>query len=61
VAKLTKGMPDVDVSVIPPHPFLIPVLDALKGSNVALGAQNLYIENKGAFTGASLLLLARAF
>jgi triosephosphate isomerase len=39
------------VAVCPPFPYLIPVAKALRGSMVALGAQNLYPEKEGAFTG----------
>jgi triosephosphate isomerase len=41
----------VDVAVFPPFPWLLPVAEAIKGSAVALGAQNVYSEPKGAFTG----------
>ena len=41
----------VDVAVCPPFPYLLPVAEALRGSRVALGAQNLYPEKEGAFTG----------
>lgn len=44
--------PDVDVAVVAPFPFLVPVKQALAGSKVMLGAQDLYTEDKGAFTGA---------
>ncbi|MFO0799385.1 MAG: triose-phosphate isomerase [Gemmataceae bacterium] len=40
-----------DVAVIPPFPWLVPVADALAGTAVALGAQDVYSETKGAFTG----------
>lgn len=55
VAEQTTGLTGVEVAVIPPHPFLVPVLEQVKsvsGSHVTVGAQNLYIENQGAFTGA---------
>ena len=39
------------VAVCPPFPYLAIVGQILKGSCVALGAQNLYPENEGAFTG----------
>lgn len=42
----------VDVAVIPPYPFLFPVHQAVKNSKVWLGAQDLFTEDKGAFTGA---------
>ena len=41
----------VDLLVCPPSVYLSPVADALKGSSVALGAQNMYYEANGAFTG----------
>jgi triosephosphate isomerase len=41
----------VDVAVCPPYPWLLPVAEAIKGSAVALGAQDVSSENKGAFTG----------
>jgi len=41
----------VDVLICPPFPYLIPVLDAVKGSHVSVGAQNAYFEAPGAFTG----------
>ncbi len=41
----------VAVAVCPPFPYLGLVAEALRGSPVALGAQNLYPEKEGAFTG----------
>ena len=41
----------VSVGVCPPFPYLALVGEILKGSRVALGAQNLYPEKEGAFTG----------
>jgi triosephosphate isomerase len=41
----------VTVAVCPPFPYLRVVAESLRGSNVALGAQNLYPEKEGAFTG----------
>jgi triosephosphate isomerase len=42
----------VEVALIPPFPFLLPVAEALAGSEIALGAQDCYPEPEGAFTGA---------
>ena len=39
------------VTLCPPFPYLALVGEILKGSRVALGAQNLYPEKEGAFTG----------
>jgi triosephosphate isomerase len=41
----------VAVAVCPPFPYLALVGDVLRGSPVALGAQNCYVEREGAFTG----------
>jgi triosephosphate isomerase len=41
----------VTVAVCPPFPYLSRVGEVLRGSPVALGAQNLYPEKEGAFTG----------
>ena len=41
----------VSVALCPPFPYLALVGEILKGSHVALGAQNLYPEMEGAFTG----------
>jgi triosephosphate isomerase (TIM) len=40
-----------DVAVCPPFVYLQAVAAALKGSRVALGAQDMYCEPQGAFTG----------
>src|SRR3972149_5974116 len=41
----------VDLLVCPPAVYLVPVGEAVAGSSVALGAQNMYHEANGAFTG----------
>jgi triosephosphate isomerase len=51
---VVRGLGDekrVSVAVCPPFPYLPVVAEALKGSSVALGAQNCYHEKEGAFTG----------
>ena len=40
-----------DVVVCPPYVDLPAVAEAVKGSNIGLGAQNMYYEDKGAYTG----------
>jgi triosephosphate isomerase len=45
----TEGQ--VRVALCPPFPYLALVGDVVRGSPVALGAQNLYPEQEGAFTG----------
>ena len=42
---------DVDIVVCPPFTALSDVKDVLTDSNIMLGAQNLYWEDAGAFTG----------
>ncbi|MBY0309242.1 MAG: triose-phosphate isomerase [Phycisphaerales bacterium] len=41
----------VQVAVFPPFPYLLAVGEALKGSPVMLGGQDVYHAEKGAFTG----------
>ena len=43
--------PDVDVVYCVPAIDIVPVAEAIKGTNVHLGAENFYIEDKGAYTG----------
>jgi triosephosphate isomerase len=50
VAKL-GAISDVDVAVCPPYVNLAAVAEAVKGSNIKLGAQDVHWEPKGAFTG----------
>jgi triosephosphate isomerase len=47
---IAKGAPAI-VIVCPPFPYLQQVAKVLRGSTVGLGAQNLYPQNEGAFTG----------
>ena len=42
---------DVDVVFCVPAIDIIPVMEAVKGSNIEVGAENMYFEEKGAFTG----------
>jgi len=46
-----KNVPGVQVVLCPPFPFLSSVGEALRGSAVRLGAQNMHWEDSGAFTG----------
>ena len=41
----------VDLAVCPPFVYLSDVAGALEGSKIALGAQDMFYENDGAFTG----------
>jgi len=40
-----------EVVVCPPFVSLVPVISAVKGTNIKVGAQNMYFEEKGAYTG----------
>ncbi len=51
LADLDRSRDSVDVLLCPPFVSLKTVSDLLKASHVALGAQNMYFEDKGAFTG----------
>ncbi len=41
----------VDVVYCVPAIDIVPVVEAVKGTNVKVGAENMYFEDKGAFTG----------
>ena len=40
---------DVDVVYCVPAIDIVPVVEAVKGTNVQVGAENFYIEDKGAY------------
>ncbi len=53
-ARLVEGLPRdraADVVICPASPYLFPMAKALADTGVSLGAQNLYHEPSGAFTG----------
>jgi triosephosphate isomerase len=51
VAESLAADAQVTVAVCPPFPYLTTVAEVLRGGPVSLGAQNLYPEKEGAFTG----------
>jgi triosephosphate isomerase (TIM) len=52
---------DRDEIALFPSPVLLPgVIEAAKGSNVAVGAQNIYFAEEGAFTGETSVLQLKA-
>lgn len=51
LAKELKNIDSVDVAVCPPFVYLQSVATALSASGIALGAQDVYFEKNGAFTG----------
>ena len=42
---------DVDVVFCVPAISIIPAMEAAKGSNISIGAENMYFEESGAYTG----------
>ena len=50
---VAKGVDDdaVTVAVCPPFPWLLPVGEVIRGTNVGLGAQNCHYASEGAYTG----------
>lgn len=42
---------EVDVVFCVPAIDLVPVMEAVKGTNIQVGAENMYFEDKGAYTG----------
>lgn len=51
VPAVSHGINGVDIVVCPPFPYLNVVADAIKGCEIVLGAQNVWCEKEGAFTG----------
>lgn len=50
-AKGIKNIKETEVVVCPPYPFLSLLAKDAKGSKVMLGAQNMFWEEEGAYTG----------
>ena len=48
---MVADVDDVDIVVCPPYTSLASVRSRIEGSNIALGAQNVYHETSGAYTG----------
>ena len=51
LAEKTAHVEDRDILICPAAPLLSDVSAAIKGSRIQLGAQNMYFEKEGAFTG----------
>jgi triosephosphate isomerase len=51
LAKQAENVGDVDLAVCPPSVYIDAVAGAVAGSKIGLGAQNMYHEPNGAFTG----------
>ncbi len=48
---LVEGINNVDIIIAAPFTVLINAYEILKNTNIKLGAQNMYFEDKGAYTG----------
>lgn len=48
---LVKDVKDVDIVIAPPFTSLYTATAMVKGTKIAIAAQNVYFEEKGAFTG----------
>lgn len=54
VAEMLPGLqavPSIDRALCPPFPYLMPLAAMLAGTGIGLGAQNMYWEEAGAYTG----------
>ena len=51
IVRTLNDITTVDIAVCPPFVYLQSVAGALSSSNISLGAQNVYFEGNGAFTG----------
>ena len=49
--RLLADAPDVEIVICPPYTALYPVGQAIEGSAIALGGQDCYLVEKGAYTG----------
>ncbi len=51
VLPLVANTTDCDIVICPPFTSIAAAVQSSKGSNVAVGGQNLYWQSQGAFTG----------
>ncbi|OQX56086.1 MAG: triose-phosphate isomerase [Candidatus Cloacimonas sp. 4484_209] len=51
IVRKTADVKNVDIVICPPFTALAPVYEITKNSNVHLGAQNMFYEDEGAYTG----------
>jgi triosephosphate isomerase len=60
LARLCSGLKDPEIMIAPTHLSLPLVAQAVQGSAVKVGAQNLYFQQEGAFTGEVSAEMIRA-
>ena len=51
ISKALNELKGVEIVLCPPYPYLFAVKNEIENSSIRLGSQNLYWEEKGAFTG----------
>jgi len=49
-----------EVVVFPPHPFISKVKDAVDDAGITVGAQSVFFEDKGAFTGSVSVCMVKS-
>jgi len=54
-----EGVEGVEIVIFPPFTALKMLQGLLEGSNIGLGAQNMYCQEKGAYTGKKVLIQER--
>src|SRR5690242_12607586 len=62
VGGIAAGLPQngaIDVAICPPAVYLFPMAKAVAGTNIRVGAQNVYFEAGGAFTGEISVAMLR--
>jgi len=51
MARELGAVDTVDMAICPPFVYIPGLVEAFKGTNIGVGAQNMYFEDNGAFTG----------
>lgn len=51
IQRCCPSLPNVEVILIPPFPWIVPLAERLPGSSIALGAQTCSAYDQGAYTG----------
>lgn len=49
-----------EVVVFPPHPFVSKVMDVVEDIGIAVGAQSIFFEDKGAYTGSVAVSMVKS-
>ena len=49
--KLVKNINEIEIVIAPPYTVLTTIIKYLKNTNIKVGAQNMYFEESGAYTG----------